>query len=158
MIRPHPGFLKEDVPSTPLQCKLLIPSDDKTRSPLLSESPSVLFFTSHSHYSINSVFTFSSLRLIRACSQGCLGWSCRTLVWVLRPSLAASLPQPWSAMKVTSLGQCQLTEDGREKTERTWILDDIIEPHGCTVPGACSNSGQTIMAIIHPLMHKPVKS
>lgn len=64
--------------------KLILPS-------LLSllDTPSTLLC--HSRYSVNSVFTFSGSILISIQHEArdLLGWSCRTLPWVLGPSLPA---------------------------------------------------------------------
>ena len=55
----------------------------------LPNTPSTILY--HSHYAVNSMFTFSGSCLISILhkARDPLGWSCGTLPWVLTPSLPA---------------------------------------------------------------------
>lgn len=68
----------------------------------LLDPPSTLLC--HSHYSINSVFTFSGLPLISILSEARdpLGWSCGSLPWVLGPASLHHLEKgdTWWAVNV----------------------------------------------------------
>lgn len=89
LIRPYPGFLKEQVPWLPFQYKLLNPKWSGDPFPFIS-LPVTLSATLYPlHYSINSALTSSWLRMDfhPVWSQGSSWLVLWDPLWDLRPSL-----------------------------------------------------------------------